>query len=100
MGNGMVVTHSYSARGFFRVALTLTTSQGNPSASKTLKVWLPGDVNDDCAVNFVDLGRVGSSFMKTIGQTGYDPDADFADQGIVNFMDLGIVGANFFRICT
>lgn len=37
-GTGEVVSHSYSASGPHRVALTLETASGNPSISKTLTV--------------------------------------------------------------
>ncbi len=99
-GSEIVVNHSYSAVGFYRVTLTLVTLQGDPSVSKTLRVRLPGDVNDDCMVNFLDLGKVGSALLKMEGQAGFDPDADLNGDGVVNFADLGIVGANFLRTCT
>jgi len=35
-GSGLVVKHSYSAQGSYRILLALVTSSGNPSASKTL----------------------------------------------------------------
>jgi hypothetical protein len=48
------------------------------------------DLNDDCAVNFADLGE-----MKTVFFTS-DPDADFDGDGAVNFQDLGVMKAGFF----
>lgn len=62
-------------------------------------VRLAGDVNGDCAVNFVDLGRVGSSFLRSTGQPGYDLEADINLDGVINFLDLGIVGSNFLKSC-
>jgi len=38
IGSGVIVKHSYSAQGFYRILLTLITSSGNPSSSKTLTV--------------------------------------------------------------
>ena len=49
------------------------------------------DLNNDCAVNAIDLGRFRSVFF-----TG-DADADFNGDGSVNFVDLGIMRGLFFR---
>jgi formylglycine-generating enzyme len=48
------------------------------------------DLNQDCSVNFGDLGLLKSVFF------GADPDADFNGDGVVNFLDLGIMQARFF----
>jgi hypothetical protein len=48
------------------------------------------DLNDDCTVNFTDLGELKSLFFTP------DPDADFDGDGAVNFVDLGIMKAGFF----
>src|SRR5205807_1264292 len=37
-GTGAIITHSYSAESSYRIVLTLLTSYGNPSVSKTLTV--------------------------------------------------------------
>jgi hypothetical protein len=49
------------------------------------------DLNDDCIVNTLDLGRLKSVFF-----TG-DADADFNGDGSVNFSDLGILQGLFFQ---
>jgi hypothetical protein len=48
------------------------------------------DLNNDCVVNFVDLGILRSVF--------FTPDtlADFNGDGVVNFVDLGAMRAAFF----
>ncbi len=77
-----------------------TNLANNALTSGTIfTVRLAGDVNNDCAVNFIDLGRVGSAFLTVRGQLGYDPEADLNNDGVVNFVDLGVVGANFLRRC-
>ncbi len=48
------------------------------------------DFNQDCRVDFIDLG-----FMKSVFFSG-DPDADLNGDGTVNFVDLGITKAGFF----
>lgn len=49
------------------------------------------DLDDDCVVNFVDLGR-----MKTVFFTN-DENADLDGDGTVSFTDLGIMKAGFFE---
>lgn len=48
------------------------------------------DLNDDLAINAVDLGILKSRFFTA------DPDADFNGDGFVNPVDLGIMKARFF----
>jgi len=48
------------------------------------------DLDNNCAINFLDLGILKSVFF------GADPDADFNGDGAVNFLDLGIMKAAFF----
>ena len=49
------------------------------------------DLNQDCSVNFTDLGLMKSAFF------GADPDADLNGDGTVNFLDLGIMQTGFFE---
>jgi len=48
------------------------------------------DLNDDCDINFLDLGLLKSVFFSA------DPDADLNGDSAVNFLDLGIMKATFF----
>jgi len=48
------------------------------------------DLDNNCAINFLDLGILKSVFF-----TG-DADADLNGDGAVNFIDLGIMKATFF----
>jgi hypothetical protein len=48
------------------------------------------DFDENCSVNFVDLGVVKTAFF------GHDPDADLDGDGNVNFVDLGIAKTLFF----
>ena len=49
------------------------------------------DLDNNCAINFLDLGILKSVFFTTA------PDADFNGDGAVNFLDLGIMKASFFQ---
>jgi hypothetical protein len=48
------------------------------------------DFNEDCIVNFVDLGSMKSGFF------GNDPNLDMNDDLTVNFVDLGLLKSGFF----
>jgi hypothetical protein len=49
------------------------------------------DLDDDCNVNFLDLGLMKSVFFTT------DADPDLDGSGGVNFADLGIMKGGFFN---
>lgn len=48
------------------------------------------DLNDDCTIDFLDLGIMKSRFFSN------DPDADHNGDNIVDFLDLGAMKARFF----
>jgi len=48
------------------------------------------DLNNDCNINFLDLGQMKAVFFSN------NPDADLTGDGAVNFIDLGIMKAEFF----
>ena len=50
-----------------------------------------GDVNGDGTVDCTDLGLLKDSFGKRSGQLGFNPQADFNDDGIVDLNDLVLV---------
>jgi hypothetical protein len=49
------------------------------------------DLDDDCTVNFADLGVMKSMFFT------HDADADLDGDGVVNFADLAILKSGFFQ---
>jgi parallel beta-helix repeat protein len=75
------------------------TDTSDNTGSVALCLLFQGDVNNDGAVNFIDLGIIGASFLKATGDPGFDPEADVNGDGAVNFLDLGIVGSQFLSAC-
>jgi hypothetical protein len=91
--------------------LTISTSPATPPGSYTLVVnglsadgvrshvatvslvitGVPGDVNGNGSVGCDDVAAVRASFGKKVGQTGYNPSADFNGDGVVNIQDLQFV---------
>ncbi len=50
------------------------------------------DLNNDGAINFIDLGQLQSAFFTS------NANADFNGDGSVNFLDLGIMKSMFFGV--
>lgn len=46
---------------------------------------LLGDINQDEAINFVDIGP----FINILGSSGFSLEADINQDGVVNFLDIG-----------
>ena len=53
---------------------------------------------NDCVVNFVDLGVLRSAFFSSPGASNWNPEADFNSDNVVNFIDLGIMRSSFFEM--
>jgi len=58
---------------------------------------LEGDANQDGIINISDFGILAVAFMKSYGEDGYDPQADFDRNGIVNISDFGLLAVNFMQ---
>ncbi|MEL7450459.1 MAG: dockerin type I domain-containing protein [Pseudomonadota bacterium] len=54
------------------------------------------DIDNDCAVNFTDLGLLKQAFFSSPGSPNWEPSADFDSSGSVNFTDLAIMKQLFF----
>ncbi|QDV47069.1 Lectin C-type domain protein [Stieleria neptunia] len=81
-GPGMVDDHVFGAEeadGFFR---------------------LYGDTDGDRDVDGQDYGRFGLAFLKSSGQSGFDPDLDRDGDGDVDGQDYGSFGIRFLKKLT
>lgn len=54
-------------------------------------IRLTGDANGDGAVNCLDIAVVRAAFGTSAGQPGFNPAADFNNDGVINIRDLSYV---------
>ena len=69
-----------------------------PSTAVDMGTLLEGNANDDPIINISDFGILAVSYMKTEGQPGYDPRADFDRNGIINISDFGLLAVNYMKV--
>src|SRR2546425_827876 len=60
---------------------------------------LKGDVDGNCLVNILDVGRVTGRLSTNLGDARYDPAADLNNDGHINILDVGAITANLQRSC-
>lgn len=58
-------------------------------------ILIPGDINSDGAVNYLDLALLGRAYGSRLGDPNYDPAADLNGDGVVDYLDLAILAANY-----
>jgi hypothetical protein len=60
---------------------------------------LEGDVNDDCAVNSIDLALVASRYGAFWGSLLYNPVYDLNHDRKINVMDVQMVAVHSGELC-
>jgi len=58
-------------------------------------VTVPGDVNGDTKVDFLDLALMANAYGKIEGSIEYNPYADLNRDGIIDIFDLSELGKNY-----
>jgi PKD repeat protein len=94
------ITHVYTREGNYTVTLTITDTGGlQDSVTHVVTViptpQLPGDINGDGIVNYLDAILLGAAFGSQPGDPNWNLKADINGDGIVNYLDAIILGANF-----
>jgi hypothetical protein len=105
IGNSATTTFVWNTTGFprgsytIKVQVTLAPSETN-TANNTfiygiIKVTIPGDINGDGTVDWVDLGLLGLAYGSRLGDSNWNPNADINGDGTVDWQDLGLLGLNY-----
>lgn len=58
---------------------------------------LEGNCNNDQQINVLDFSTLASSYLKSSGQPGFSPTADFDRNGWVNALDFSLLAKNYLR---
>ncbi|HZY63249.1 MAG TPA: dockerin type I domain-containing protein [Edaphobacter sp.] len=89
-----VATTAATPPGSYTLVINGVSTDGVRSHVATVPLIVsgtPGDVNGDNSVGCDDVAAVRAAFGKKVGQTGYNPRADFNGDGFVNILDLQFV---------
>lgn len=91
-----------NSQGAVSIAVNNLTSDvayriGQYGTQPTNPPTLIGDVNHDGTVNIQDYQLLSLAFGKTIGQTGYNVNADFNQDSVINIQDYQLLSTNFGR---
>lgn len=77
----------------------LTVIAVHSSSTIIIVKWkLPGDINDDSAVNATDLSLLGNAYGSTDEpppNANWNPEADLNGDNIIDLLDLAIIGENY-----
>jgi parallel beta-helix repeat protein len=102
--NSTTITFNWNTSGFAKGNCTIracaTAIPGETDTSdNVLRCWviltIPGDVNGDTTVNFLDAIQLGTAFSSKPDDSNWNPNADMNNDNVVNYLDAIILGANF-----
>jgi parallel beta-helix repeat protein len=104
-GNSIVITFTWNTSGFAKGNYTIkayawpvpgeTDTLDNTFSGGSILVTIPGDINGDKYVNYLDGVLLGAAFSSTPGDTNWNANADINSDDYVNYLDGIILGANF-----
>jgi len=100
-----VVNATGNPEEVYRIDVSFSSSylqvQSNNTNDSFVKITtaLPGDLNDDCFVDILDLIIVSRAFGSTSSSPNWNSVADLNQDGKIDVLDLRIVGENFGRSC-
>jgi hypothetical protein len=99
-GNETTLIYKWDTTGCAYGNYTLSASvQIGPGTANytygTMKITVPGDINGDGTVDWVDLGLLGLAYNSTPLSPNWNPNADINGDGTVDWKDLGLLGLNY-----
>jgi hypothetical protein len=56
---------------------------------------LPGDINGDGVVNWLDVAAFAEAWLATTGTPNWNARADMVSDGIINFRDFAVFAQNW-----
>jgi hypothetical protein len=74
---------------------TVNALASSLSASSSIVLTIPGDINGDFKVNLQDLVSLASAYGSKPGDANWNPNADIDGNGVVGLSDLVILAAHY-----
>jgi hypothetical protein len=94
-----LVNHTYVSPGKYIVTLEVTDNNAEAnSTTRTIMVYLLGDLNKDGAVNIQDIGLAAEAFRTRLGEEKWDSIADVNEDGMVNIVDIAIIAREYGEV--
>jgi hypothetical protein len=90
-------SYTLHVKGDKYLAANVTVDASNGDVTGVTATLRPGDVNNDNRVGILDLGLLADSYLKSQGQTGFNPNADLNGDNKVDILDLGILADNYLK---
>jgi glucose/arabinose dehydrogenase len=75
----------------------ITIPSSNTTYTANFNRRLIGDINNDGRVTLVDFSLLASSYNRSSGQQGFNPEADLNGDGAVSLVDFSLLASNFNR---
>jgi hypothetical protein len=104
-GTSTTITFIWDTSGFAKGNYTISAEADivpgelsitdNKFANGEVKVTIPGDINGDKYVNYLDGILLGSAFSSKPGEHDWNPNSDINSDDYVNYLDGIILGAHF-----
>jgi hypothetical protein len=99
------ISFTWNATGFAKGNYTIwayawpvqgeTETGDNAFPDGLILVTIPGDINGDNFVNYLDGILLGAAFSSKPGDTNWNPNSDLNEDGYINYLDGIILGAHF-----
>jgi parallel beta-helix repeat protein len=104
-GNSTTITFTWNTTSFAKGNYTIwayawpvqneTYTDDNTFVDGWAIVTIPGDINGDKYVNYLDGILLGAAFSSKPGDTNWNPNSDLNEDGYINYLDGIILGAYF-----
>jgi hypothetical protein len=90
-------SYTVHIKGAKYLAKNVTVDASGGDVTDVAATLLPGDVNNDNKVGIIDLGLLADSYLKSQGQSGFNPNADLNCDDKVDILDLGLLADNYLK---
>jgi len=103
-GGSLRTTFTWNTTGFAKGNYTIwayawpvpgETDTSDNTRSTTVYISIPGDINGDKTVNYLDGILLGAAFSSTPKDSNWNPNADINSDNNINYLDGIILGAHF-----